>query len=127
MKSTKILLIGFLLFMISNVNAQSLSQYRWENRLVLLLTESNDNAEYQEQITIFHNENKGLKERKIIVYRVVPSDELFKEYKKTESAFEFVLIGLDGGEKLRRNSHLSIEKLYAIIDGMPMRRSELGN
>ena len=36
-----------------------------------------------------------------------------------------LLIGLDGGIKLRQNSILTKEKLFAIIDGMPMRRREL--
>jgi hypothetical protein len=36
-----------------------------------------------------------------------------------------VLIGKDGGEKLRRTTPLSPEELFAIVDAMPMRRAEM--
>ena len=42
-----------------------------------------------------------------------------------DTAFEVILIGLDGGEKLRQTKVLETDKLFAIIDGMPMRRSEI--
>ena len=36
-----------------------------------------------------------------------------------------MLIGLDGGIKLEQIQILSAEKLFAIIDGMPMRKREI--
>ncbi len=39
--------------------------------------------------------------------------------------FSVVLIGKDGGEKLRRTTPLSPEELFAIVDAMPMRRDEM--
>ncbi|OHX63799.1 hypothetical protein NH26_24710 [Flammeovirga pacifica] len=39
--------------------------------------------------------------------------------------FEVVLIGLDGGVKLRQSTILSKKALYDKIDSMPMRRAEL--
>ena len=40
-------------------------------------------------------------------------------------SFSVVLIGKDGGEKLRRATPLSPEELFAIVDAMPMRRAEM--
>jgi hypothetical protein len=53
------------------------------------------------------------------------SGRLYNEYKKTDSGFEVILLGLDGGIKLQQNELLNLEKLYATIDVMPMRRREL--
>jgi hypothetical protein len=39
--------------------------------------------------------------------------------------FTVILIGKDGGEKLRSQKPLSMEKLNATIDAMPMRRDEM--
>jgi hypothetical protein len=39
--------------------------------------------------------------------------------------FSVVLIGKDGGEKLRRATPLSPDELFAIVDAMPMRRAEM--
>jgi hypothetical protein len=41
--------------------------------------------------------------------------------------FGLELIGLDGGVKYRSASAVSPDKLWVLIDGMPMRRAELKN
>ena len=49
-------------------------------------------------------------------------DEL-KISRKTE--FEVFLLGLDGGIKLRQQEIVKTEKLFSLIDGMPMRKAEI--
>ncbi len=39
--------------------------------------------------------------------------------------FTVILVGKDGGEKLRSNAPITIEKLDALIDAMPMRQQEM--
>jgi len=39
--------------------------------------------------------------------------------------FTVILVGKDGGEKFRSNSPVTIEKLDALIDAMPMRQQEM--
>ena len=51
--------------------------------------------------------------------------DLRVEYLTGADEFAVVLIGRDGGEKLRRASPISAEELFATIDEMPMRRREL--
>ena len=83
-----------------------------------------------------------MEERKLIVYQLTPekyktgmsenpdwqfSGELFKKYKSAKTNFEIILIGLDGGIKLRQQELLTTRDLFAIIDGMPMRRAEMRN
>ena len=41
--------------------------------------------------------------------------------------FEVILIGLDGGIKLRQDQTLLKQDLFRIIDAMPMRRNEIRN
>ena len=53
------------------------------------------------------------------------SNALYDAYKKTTTPFEVVLIGLDGGVKLRQTLVLSCQKLFGTIDVMPMRRAEM--
>jgi len=40
-------------------------------------------------------------------------------------SFSVILIGKDGGEKLRRHTPLSTAELFAVVDAMPMRRAEM--
>ena len=42
------------------------------------------------------------------------------------NGFSVVLIGKDGGEKLRVNDVPDLQAIYAVIDGMPMRGREMG-
>ena len=132
----------FLIMMFSKfsaLHAQNLSQHLWKNRVILILSE--DNAAFQRQMLAFKANEKGMYERSLIVYhlksdeyeQVMPksdvqkSTNLFKKKNQANASFELILIGLDGGIKLRQKEFLSCEKLFAIIDSMPMRSAEIKN
>ena len=104
--------------------------------MLIIESENARNALYQQQIEALKNDAKGLNERKLVVYWYFNegyttgfSNAINRyETRKNQIAktdFSITLIGLDGGKKLRQNSILAKEKLFAIIDGMPMRRREL--
>ena len=42
-----------------------------------------------------------------------------------DGAFATVLVGRDGGEKFRSTEPVPAEKLFGLIDAMPMRRREI--
>lgn len=123
----------------SALYAQNLSQHLWKNRVILIVSE--DNTAFERQILAFKANEKGMNERSLIVYhlksyeyeQVMPkgnvqkSTNLFEKYKQANVSFEFILIGLDGGIKLRQRDFLSCEKLFAIIDSMPMRSADIKN
>ena len=50
---------------------------------------------------------------------------LLSEFGIGANTFSAVLIGKDGGEKLRVNDVPDLAAIYAVIDGMPMRGSEM--
>lgn len=130
----------------TNLFGQDLSTHRWENRIVLIISNSQESKVFQDQVLEFKTATKGIAERKIVVYHVVPnqyrfvdyqkdnttnewigSSLLFQKYGDKKSDFNVVLIGLDGSVKLQQNNALTTTKLFTIIDGMPMRKSELKN
>ena len=126
-------------FGISKITAQDLSEHRWESRLLLVLSDNFENDNYQKQISELKSYPAGLEERRLLIYRVErgffikglesdklwASEALYRQFKKSSAETEVVLIGLDGGVKLRQDNFLSCEKLFAVIDAMPMRRNEL--
>lgn len=132
----------FLLYLMTEVplKAQHFSQHRWEDRVLLIYTADVKEDRWKSQLAILAADPVGMAERKLVVYQIVDGHykngwEAQGDWKKLESytypassttqGFEIVLIGLDGGVKLRQNELLSLAKLYALIDGMPMRRAEL--
>lgn len=52
------------------------------------------------------------------------ANNLRKRYRVDDKEFLIILIGKDGSEKLRSDTVVSPDKLYALIDAMPMRREE---
>jgi hypothetical protein len=73
-----------------------------------------DHAAYREQAAQLLPAWSGLVERDFVL-----------ETRFGAPAFSVVLIGKDGGEKLRRRTPLAPEELFAIVDAMPMRQAEV--
>jgi len=55
----------------------------------------------------------------------VRADELLTRSCIGSVAFASILVGKDGGVKLRSNAPVSAERLSNVIDAMPMRRREM--
>jgi hypothetical protein len=131
----------FIIIASTQMSAQSLDKYRWENRLIILVTTTVDNAQLQQQLQILQADVTGLEERKLEIIQLTPEQvrygvsdnttwknrkgQLYEGFQSTDSTFEAILVGLDGGEKLRDQQPFTLERLFAVIDAMPMRRSEL--
>ncbi len=139
MNFIKTLLVGTTLFSVISGSAQDLSNHKWKDRLILLINDDENNPTFKSQVVEFSQDFAGIKERKLIIYQIFPGEyktglngdnkiksaRLYNEHKKTDSGFEVVLLGLDGEVKLRQNELLPLEKLYATIDVMPMRRRDV--
>jgi len=142
----RLLYILIIALITNDAISQDLKKYQWENRLVLILSQKEDSKAYEQQIAHLISLPKELKERKIIVYQVLPdryklmnyqkkgkenkwisSSLLYDQYGNKEGGFKVVLIGLDGGVKLKSFNLLEVSELFATIDSMPMRRAELEN
>lgn len=122
-----------------HMNAQTLSKHQWKNRLLIICDNSEDRSKMIEQLDILQADTTGLQDRNLLVYQYSdlgyqlglqnPEDctpgspEAFKKYCDTRN-FSVHLIGLDGGTKLSTNTPISLETLFTMIDGMPMRRAE---
>lgn len=119
--------------------SQSLRQHQWENRLLLIITKDTTNSQYRDQLAEFEAAAAGLKERKLLRYQILPNAyqlqeekgdwkdgaDLYQRYASEEAEFEILLIGLDGGVKLRQRMVLTCSELFGRIDAMPMRRAEM--
>ena len=82
----------------------------------------------------------GLNERDVVVISVlkdivstkerpaaaVSADALRDAYDVLPHDFRVVLIGKDGGVKLRQDEPISMANLFALIDSMSMRKQEMG-
>lgn len=134
-----LLIFALTFFGTSLCSSQDLRKHEWKNRVLLI--SSKLEKPLNEQLTILLKDSEGLKERKLIIYKVLPNkyaegiqsdlwlknEKFYAKIKGKRSDFEVILIGLDGGVKLRQMESLTTEKLFTLIDGMPMRRREIKN
>ncbi len=124
----------------TTLNAQDVSVHRWENRLLILLTEDTEDMLLKKQLEELSNCREGIEDRKLIVYRSTKdkfrkgldsegewknSSDIYKKYKGNKPGFQVVLIGLDGGIKIDQSEIISCEELFGTIDSMPMRKAEM--
>ena len=136
----KLLLFIPILFLSPMLKAQDLDKYQWKNRIILIITENEGSDVLNRQLQVLKDENKGLKERKLKIFQISPgkyrecfprekdwttAEKSIYELKKSNSDYEILLLGLDGGVKLRQTEILETEKLFDLIDSMPMRKAEM--
>ncbi|WP_031443708.1 DUF4174 domain-containing protein [Arenibacter algicola] len=119
------------ILMINYAHGQDLNKHLWKNRVLLIMSQNENSKEYQDQIAEFYKFPRELKERKMLIYHVLPqrytlikdpvdpeqnewvsSSALFDKFAGKNVDFKVVLIGLDGGNKLEKNGLLSAEELF---------------
>jgi hypothetical protein len=135
-----ILALIILITSTSQTYSQVLKKHQGKDRLVLVVATSEKSTDFINQIEHLNQSLESLKERKVTVYSVLPkkyritnstnkdwvySSELYKTYKSADNYLTFILIGLDGSIKLRRQQLINMSELFNIIDSMPMRKSEM--
>lgn len=111
---------------------ETLKGYQWEKRILLVGSPSAQQADFVRQKAILAKEEAGLRERDIQVIEILydqlaESDRTFlrKELAVPINVFNVVLIGKDGGIKLKQSTPMTMEALFPTVDAMPMRRQEM--
>jgi len=138
----RLFLIILITTMSMALNGQNLKEHQWKNRLVLIITSGSESETYTAQIEAFNINSQEFNERKLIIYKVLPNkykvensednswvsdSRLYTLYNSNDKDFKIILIGLDGHIKIEQSELLTTKDLFATIDSMPMRRSELRN
>ena len=93
-----------------------LAAHQWKHRVLIIDTPSMQSTPYLQQISAFDAAAASLKERDLQVIT-----------QTSAPAFRVRLVGKDGGVKLDRDTPMTTDALFAIIDAMPMRQQELSN
>ena len=116
-----------------------MDSYLWTHRPLVVFAPSASHPILFAQRRALVTEMDGLADREIVLIEVagdgvavnghpVPNmdaDGLRVRYGMPSDAATTVLVGKDGGVKMRRNGALSAETLFSTIDAMPMRRTEM--
>ncbi len=138
--SVYILLFLFIISSVSAKNIETLRDFQWENRLLLVHLDNQDALDaLKSKLTGQENE---LADRKLVVLatyedklniiysheKISPGTALKSEIqaKTQQQPYTLVLIGLDGGSKASYPiQDLELSSIFGRIDSMPMRAAEI--
>jgi hypothetical protein len=111
-----------------------LQAFVWRKRVVLVFGPHVDDPRVQRQRRALHaltrrNDDRDLQLVTVLGEAVAPpvasADALRREFKVEPGVFTALLLGKDGGVKLRSRDAISADRLVSTIDAMPMRRDEM--
>jgi len=119
-----------------------LDSLRWKNRVLVLFSPSESDASFQLQKQGLASSAQGVLDRDLMVLEIVEqgqskavnhllSEKSVQDIRKrlgvVGGSFQVLLIGKDGGVKLRSSEPVSMKDLFGLIDSMPMRQQEMGS
>ncbi len=119
--------------------ALDLATYTWKNRLLLVFATGEEET-YQNFMEKLQGQEDQITDRDLIILSIFESGEsrlgdspidqhsaasLRNRFSIQPGQFIVVLVGKDGGEKLRRNSEVELKEIFSLIDSMPMRQREM--
>lgn len=120
--------------------AAELGDYLWERRPLLVFAPTDSDARLVETMRRIEATRCDFADRDMVLGKIVAdgtstldgqavdtaqAQRLAAEFGIGADSFSVVLIGKDGGEKLRVNDVPDLQTIYAVIDGMPMRGREM--
>ena len=111
---------------------QTLREYRWKNRVLLLAALTAEQADFKTQKALLNADKAGMTARDFVVLEVfynqlsAPDQQfLTKKLGVLPPRFAAVLIGKDGGVKERSHRPIPPADLFGTVDKMPMRQAEM--
>ena len=116
------------LFLFGSLSTLTLKAQKSAFRRVLLFADKANDTALIQQKQLLESDAAGCLERdiRIEIYITSRTDKTFlKKYNITQPQFTFILIGKDGGIRLRSKKVIPKEQLFALIDTMPMRQDEI--
>jgi len=135
------LFIFFALTMQSTkIYSQDLTDYQWKNRIILLKDTNIDSDWLQAQLKRLNSRQQEFSNREVLLFLITDSsvynekrevmnlqaDSIVSNYGLANFA-GLVLIGKDGGAKLKEEFIVNPSTIIKLIDDMPMRKSEMSD
>ncbi len=108
------------------VDAKDLPQFVWKKRAIVVFADTDADPRFTEQIDLLRAGLPDLADRDVIVLTdTVPADKSDLRLKLRPRGFMLVIIGKDGGVKLRKPFPWDVREISRSIDKMPMRKREI--
>lgn len=143
MKVFTVLIIIFMALMIfdqKDTMPMDLTQFQWKNRLLLIFAPDENDSLFKKLQSEIIAQEAEVEDRDLIVFELFglgssqmnralldqsKVDSIRRHFSVPQRSFRVILIGKDGGIKLKRNDQIDLETIFELIDSMPMRKDEI--
>ena len=120
--------------------SMDLNQFQWKNRLLFIFAPEEGDSIFQALQSEILTLPDGISERDLVVFKILETGPSYMETTRIDpqtaaairtkfaaplGQFTCILVGKDGGTKLKRHSPVKIKEVFDLIDAMPMRREEM--
>ena len=117
-----------------------LTQFQWKNRLLFIFAEDDSHPLYKDLQSQIVAQKAEVNDRDLIVFEVLAqgpartntrslsqkeADSIRDHFAVPSNAFSLILVGKDGGIKLKRSDQVDLREVFGLIDSMPMRQREM--
>jgi hypothetical protein len=123
-----------------NALSMDLTQFQWKNRLLFLFAPDASNPHFNRLQSEITKQPYEVEDRDLVIFEVLeqgPSrmnttplnrqtaNSIRDHFDVPQRLYTLILVGKDGGVKLKRNDQVNLADIFGLIDSMPMRQKEM--
>lgn len=120
--------------------SMDLTKFQWKNRLLFLFAEDANDQFFKNLQRQIMAQKAEVDDRDLIVFELPAkgparmgatpldqpqADSIRDHFDIPGNAFSLILVGKDGGIKLKRSDPVDLSAVFGLIDSMPMRQNEM--
>ncbi len=124
----------------TDANSMDLARFEWKNRLLLIFAPDVMHPHYQRIDTEINAQSAEVRDRDLVVFEIfdkdpshmnasplssADADALRRHFGVSRQMYALILVGKDGGVKLKREDRVPLSEIFELIDSMPMRTEEM--
>lgn len=117
-----------------------LTQFQWKNRLLFLFAPDASNPLFNRLQSEITKQSYEVEDRDLVIFEILeqgPSrmnttpldrqtaNSIRDHFDVPQRLFTLILVGKDGGVKLKRNDQVNLADVFGLVDSMPMRQNEM--
>ena len=117
-----------------------LTQFQRKNRLLLIFAQDGNHPLFQDLQSQILAQKAEVDDRDLIVFEVPAqgparmntntldrkeADSIRNHFAIPSDEYSLILVGKDGGIKLKRKDQVDLKEVFELIDSMPMRQNEM--
>ena len=135
-----LILVGLTIWTPKEALSVDLTEFKWKNRLLFLFAEDANDPFFKNLQNQIMAQKAEVDDRDLIVFELPAkgparmgatpldqqqADSLRNHFGIPNDTFSLILVGKDGGIKLKRSDQVDLTEVFGLIDSMPMRQNEM--